>query len=471
MIPLDARLSSALEFLAQLTLPSGLTMGESFKTDSWLRDDIAIPVLSRQENGKPQFRYVWCELPKGAGKSTIAAALMLVEAAMEPATHCFITAVDADQARIILEALKGLISRSRRLKAAITQTTNLFTLSNGSFLKIMSSHEPSFHGIGAAARRTRFLLEEVTQWESPAMYHAILSQLAKHSDSQMLILTNAGLTDGWQLPARDQLKAAGAHMHVSQPGWLPSWTSPEDVEALKLTMPEPMWRRFFLNEWISGTIGQAISEADWDACLADIPALAPTVPLVLGVDAGIISDTFSVVGVSRSSGEDGKSELVSTQTYGFAMIVPKKKEAAKIAVRAVKIWTPSGTPLDFSEVYDWLAGFCRTHSVKCISFDGYQLHDFCMRFQREHQTWCEEFSQGPKRAQADVDLISLIRSGRLQHGGEPELREHVLNAALKMSTKEDTNGRFCKPRGSKKIDGIVSLSMACHQAAYLRLGQ
>ena len=465
----ESKLAQALDFVSQLTLPSGLTMGDSWAADPWIRDSICIPLLAKAPDGKPLHRFSWIELPKGSSKTTTAAALALVEAAMEPATFVYCVAVDADQAAILLDALGGLIASHPRLKAHVKEHKRLFTFSNGSRIQVMASDVPSFHGLGARARRQILILEEVCQWLSPDLYHAAISSLAKHPNSALWVLTNAGILDSWQEGARAQLAAKGAHMHISPEGWLPSWISEEDIEALRGTMPEPLWLRYFRNVWVSAVAGSAISEEEWDACAAKIPPLDPRTQLVCSIDAGVSSDSFAITAVSRDDGQ-AERELVTNHAVGFSFLKPRKVDAAKVLVRAVKIWVPEGRPLDFGGPYDWLSGFVRSHRVVCVVFDPYQLHDFATRFQQEHGVWCEPFDQGGRRSQADVDLLTLIRSGRLQHDGDPELRQHALNAALKMSIQEDTRARFVKSHSSKKIDGLVSLSMAAAQVLYLNIG-
>ena len=296
-----------------------------------------------------------------------------------------------------------------------------------------------------------------------------MASLPKHPDSQLLVITNAGIIDSWAATAKEKLVATGAWMHVSEAGWLPSWVSEESIAALRGTLPEPLLLRYFCNIWVSAVAGQAISEEEWDACAAKIPPLDPRTQLVCAIDAGVSSDSFAITAVSRDDGQ-AERELVINEAVGVSMFVPRKAEAAKVLVRAVKIWVPEGGPLDFAAPYSWLSGFVRSHRVACIVFDPYQLHDFATRFQQEHGVWCEPFDQGARRAQADVDLLTLIRSRRLLHDGSDELRTHALNAALKMSIQEDTRARFVKSHSSKKIDGLVSLSMAAAQVLYLNIG-
>lgn len=468
----DVGLDRALAFLGALVLPSGMTLAESWEADPWLRDEICIPALAKRPDGKPVNRFCWTELPKGAAKTTTGAALMLTEAAMEPATHCYVLAVDEAQAAIALDALAGLISRYPRLQAAIKQRQNLFTFSNGSRIQIMASHEPSFHGIAATARRVRFVCDELTQWPTPAMYHAALASMAKVADTAAWVLTNAGLLDSWQAEARDQLEAAGAHMFISEPGWLPSWVSQADVDALRATLPLPLWRRYFRNEWVSAVEGAAIAAADWDRCRGDIPALDSTTPVVVGIDAATVGDSFAIVAVSRGprSGSGQASEIVPYGRHGFALLMPAKVAEPEVWVRAVRIWRPpDGGAIDFRDPYQWLSTFVKEHNVLCIAYDVWQLHSWAEDFRREHRVWLEEFPQGPQRAQADADLLQLIRARRLRHDGNAELRSHALAASLRLQIAEDSRARFVKSHAAKKIDGLVSLSMASHQCLYLRL--
>ncbi len=465
----DSKLAQALAFVGELRLPSGQRLADSWKTDPWIRDNICIPLLRKAPDGRPVAMFSYIELPKGAGKTTTGAALALVEAAMEPATHIFIVAVDADQAAILLDALGGLIAGYPSLKAHVEQRLRLFTFSNGSRIQVMASDVPSFHGLGARARKLIFILEEITQWVSPDLYHAAVSSLAKHPNSALWILTNAGILDSWQESARATLADDGAHMFISAEGWQPSWVSEESLARVRRKLPEPLYFRYYKNRWASAVAGSAISEEEWDACAARIPPLDPKTQLVVGLDAGIVSDSFAITAVSRDNGE-AERELVTNDVVGFSVFVPKRTEAAKILVRQTKIWVPEGVPLDFAAPYAWLSGFVRTHRVVRIVFDPTQLHDFCTRFQQEHGVYCEPFDQGARRAQADVDLLTLIRSRRLQHDGDALLREHALNAALKMQVQEDSRARLVKSHSSKKIDALIALSMSAAAALYLDIG-
>ena len=81
----------------------------------------------------------------------------------------------------------------------------------------------------------------------------------------------------------------------------------------------------------------------------------------------------------------------------------------------------------------------------------------------------EPFQQGPRRGQADTQLLQLIRAKRLRHDGDEQLREAALGAALKLSVGEDSKARFVKSHPAKKIDALVALSMSSAETLRLNL--
>ncbi|MEX0801326.1 MAG: terminase TerL endonuclease subunit [Dehalococcoidia bacterium] len=458
----------ALAFLGQLVLPSGRTLGSSFETDPWLVDSVLAPALARDGEARPLHRRLWWEDVKGAGKTSLLGALGFTECALEPGLQCYIVAGDAEQAGLVLEALSGLLAHSPSLRRAVRQTSARFTLSNGSFLKVMSADSETFHGVGTG-RRQLYLLDELTNWpDTPrheSLYHAVMSSLAKTPSAAIRIAANPGVAGSWQAEAKEKLAAAGACMYDAPPGRLPSWVSREDVEALRLVLPEPLWARYYGGRWVSEVTGQAISTEAWDACHAELPPLDARTPLVVGIDAGVTHDCFAIVVVAKYLPPRGEPAYVHSELISLQL--PPRASEAEVWVRAVGVWEPQGVPLDFGEPRRWLAEFVREHRVVCIAYDPYQLHSWATDFGRDHGVWMAEFSQQGARAQADADLVALVRAGRLRHDGDEVLRSHALGAAFRVST--DGRARFVKAHGSKKIDALVALSMASAQGMYLNL--
>jgi len=476
MITAPAVDSRAINFLESLTLPSGLTLGEAKGRDPWFADDVLTPVMVLDEAGLPVNRHAWIELHRGAGKTTLAAAISLTEAIRGAETEIIAIASDTDQARLLLEACDGFIRRSPRLAAAVRRTQSEFRVkANGSRIRVMSSDAPSFYGVGVACRRLRIIADEVGQWLKPDLWFAAISTLPKLADAQLLAITNAGLAGSWQAQAREAVAASG--YLYAPPGVIASWITQSDLEAARAALPEPLYRRYYQNQWVS-EVGAAIDAADWDACRSQIPPLNVAEPVIVGIDAGVASDYFAIVATSRARQPEtlAPKPLHEVQSHPgwFDVLSPVTaadgSRGPEVWVRALKIWTPArGLPVDFSDPYRWLSQFVQQHNVVCCPFDEWQLYDFANRFGLEHSLWMEPFQQGPRRGQADTQLLQLIRAKRLRHDGDEQLREAALGAALKLSVGEDSKARFVKSHPAKKIDALVALSMSSAETLRLNL--
>lgn len=214
-----------------------------------------------------------------------------------------------------------------------------------------------------------------------------------------------------------------------------------EQEAKEKTPQE--FRRQHHNEWVTSE-DVFIEAAYWDACKRELPPMSQYGSVVVGVDAGITSDTFGIVAVSRSG--------------------------AEIAVRYARKWTPPANgKLDFDapdgpvEALRWLS---QNYRVAEFAYDEYQLHLLGTRLRKEGVGYFRVFAQGQDRLVADKELYDLIHARRIIHSGEPDLREHLLNANAK------TDGdklRIIKRSEDMKIDLAVCLSMASSRALLLNI--
>ncbi len=215
------------------------------------------------------------------------------------------------------------------------------------------------------------------------------------------------------------------------------------------------FRRIHRNEWTSG-IDTFVPPEWWDACQDnDISQMDKNEPLAVAMDAGVSSDNFGLVAVSKHPTIENH-----------------------VVVRHVRRWIPpKGGTITFSNPDDkndrdtpegelrWL---CGKYNVIIVPYDKYQLHDMATRFGKEGVAWMFDFSQGMMREVADSDLRTLIKERRLHHNGNPELTEHINNAAAKKGI-EERKIRIVKKASHLKCDLAVALSMSCDRILYLNL--
>ena len=219
----------------------------------------------------------------------------------------------------------------------------------------------------------------------------------------------------------------------------------------------------------------------WDALAdAQMPDLLPgdRTPLVLGVDAAVLSDSFGIVAVSRHWD-------------------PKRHD--DIAIRKVKLWRPgdfASGRIDFDVVEQWVRLICeggcangharsrkaegcrsctagevavRPFNVVQLAYDPYQLEDMTQRLNRDGVVWSKSFDQGTERLVGDGLLYRLAMAGRLVHDGNAELREHVGNARAKLQTDQESHMRIVKKSPQRKIDLAVAAAMAAKRCGELNL--
>lgn len=203
------------------------------------------------------------------------------------------------------------------------------------------------------------------------------------------------------------------------------------------------FRRLHHNEWVS-SIDAFVQPEWWAACIGDTPEFNDKTPVVVGMDAGVSSDFFALVGVSRIG------ETIYT--------------------RFTHVWKPpKGGTIDFSEVEKEVRSLCKQFHVVQIAYDAHELHDMSTRLKRDGVAWMKDFSQGQERLIADNELRTSIINKQIVHDGNAELTSCVTNANAAID-KNAHSLRIVKRADYLKIDACVALSMASHEARRLNVG-
>jgi phage terminase large subunit-like protein len=212
-------------------------------------------------------------------------------------------------------------------------------------------------------------------------------------------------------------------------------------EAAILTPGE--FERVHRNQWATSE-STFVPYEWWAACEDEMPHFDVAAPVVCGMDAGVSSDTFALVGVSR----------IEDKTY----------------VRFCRVWKPPKQgKIDFGEIDDFIRDeLVKTYNVVQIAYDPHQLHDMATRLRKDAVTWMYEFKQANPRLNADKALYDVIRDRKIIHSGDPTLTEHIRNANSK-STGDIDKLRIVKRAEHLKIDAAVALSMANSEARRLAL--
>lgn len=213
------------------------------------------------------------------------------------------------------------------------------------------------------------------------------------------------------------------------------WQTDDYYADQAAVLSESEFRRIHKNEWVSSE--DVFVPYQWWLDCAGTPPPLPDVVCV-GVDAGVVHDTFAVVCVT--------------------------KQGEIVYVRECKVWTPpKGGKVDFGDVERYLMDLKTRYSVREVAYDPMQMEHMANRLQSKLHM--RAFLQGADRLVADKMLYDAIRDGQLSHVDDPILNAHVANANAKIDG-ESGKLRIVKRNIDLPIDAAVALSMAHARARY-----
>ena len=438
LVKLDSWAVDPLAFFSDvLTHPDGTSYGDNL--DPWQVEDFR-NLAKRGGNA-------WLERPRGHAKTLDSAAFTLHHLLTTPDARAFFGAVDKEQASLAHDSITGFIRRSPLLSSTFQiGKWEVVAPSTDARLTVLAADAPGSWGL----RPSLVVCDELQAWRggtADEFFWALYSSLGK-VPGRMLVATTAGSDQrGLCWNVRSQI--------IDDPAWLfsrrgqcASWISPKFLAEQRRVLPPIIYKNVHLNEWTEVGTNALVSPEQWDACRKDVPRLLPesTTPTVLALDVGLKHDSTAIVVVTRD---------------------PDANNA--VAVRAVAIWVPpKGGEVQLrgpGSPDEWVRKFRAEHRLTQVCVDPYQARGLAQEWTNAG-IWCSDFEQGAERLRADTALVSLILERRLRHSGEPDLREHILNASAKVALGEDKL-RIVKSHPKKRVDLAVALSMAAHRCLYL----
>ena len=164
----------AVMFIENLRHTKGKWAGKRFWLLPWqeqlVRDIFGIV----KENGKRQFRTVYVEIMKKAGKSELAAAvaLYLLYADNEPSAEVYGAAADRQQASIVFDVAKQMVSMSpalMRRSKILGATKRIINHSNNGFYQVLSAEVGTKHGLNVSG----MVLDEVHVQPNRELYDVL----------------------------------------------------------------------------------------------------------------------------------------------------------------------------------------------------------------------------------------------------------------------------------------------------------
>jgi phage terminase large subunit-like protein len=492
----SGRGEAAVRFLNLLQLTEGRFAGQRNWLQPWQERLVRRIYGDVAESGRRRIRTVYCQIPRGNGKTTLCGGLALLhllsKTESEPAGQVILAAGDREQASICYNSARRMVQSDPRL-ARITAVTDSLKLirhpASDGVLKAISSEVYTKFGLSISC----LICDEIATWgvDGRDLYNTLVSSQGKRETPITIIITTAGVgrgSVGWELYAHAKRVEAG---EVTDPTFLPvlfeiapetdwrdrdAWieTNPaiasgfrslEEMEvsaarAEHIPAQVAAFERLYLNRWLDASATPWLEMAVWDEGASDIELedIDPGTRCWLGVDLSATTDLTAVVALF----EHGDGFLAVPRFFVPQEGLRRRSERDGIpyvtwAEQGFIVATP-GSVVDYGVVEQHIAELAERYRVEAIAIDRWNSTATTTRL-LEQGLPVIRFGQGTaSMSPACKELERLVLARQLYHTGCPVLRWCLGNVALEQNAAGDIKPNKAKSR--EKIDGAVALAMA-----------
>ncbi len=490
----EAAADRASEFFERfLRHGKGEWAGQPFRLMDWQRDDIIRPLFGwKRPDGTRRYRRVYVEIPRKNGKSHLAAGvgLYLTFADNEPGAEVYSAASDREQAAIVFDIARAMVETEPALSArSEVYRRSIVIPRTGSSYKVLSADVGTKHGLNAhgvifdelhtqptrdlwdvlktsmGARRQPVLFVMTTAgydrtsicWEIHE-YAAKVRDGIVPDDSLLPVIYAANREDDWTDPAVWARANPGLGQTIKV-----EYVREECATARETPAYQNTFRRLQLNQWTEQAT-RAIDMDAWEACGAAVNAEALAgCECFAGLDLSSTTDISALVLVFKRP--EGRFEVLPffwIPRDNLAQRVRRDGVPYDAWVRDGFIEATEGNVIDYDVIRARINALRKTYRIKEIAIDRWNATQLMTQLGSDGFT-VVPFGQGwVSMSGPTKELLRLIVSAKLAHGGNPVLRWMASNLAVKHDAKE--NLWPVKDESSGRIDGIVALIMGLGRA-------
>lgn len=486
----------AVRFIEHLKHTKGKWAGVPFTLLPWQRDEIIRPLFGTlRPDGTRQYRTCYCEIPKKNGKSELAAgvALKLLFADKEPGAEIYSAAADRDQASIVFNVAAQMVRQNSALMdrcKIIDSQKRIVVHKTASFYRVLSSdaftkHGFNVHGVifdelhaqpnrelwdvltlGAGDARTQPLIFAITTagydrnsicWEQHEYALKVLKGIIE-DPTFLPVIYAAEETDDWEDEAvwRKANPSLGHILDIER--IREAYHKAKETPAL-----QNAFRRLRLNQWTQQET-RWVDISAWDATAGSVvPENLVGRRCYAGLDLASTTDIAALVLVFP---EDDGSFAVLARFWipeeNMRERVKRDRVPYDVWVRQGLIHATPGNVIDYGAIKHTIKALATEFEIEEIAFDRWGAVQISQDLDAEGFTMVP-FGQGfASMSGPTKELLNLVLSKKLRHGGHPVLRWMADN----MVVKQDPAGNVKpdKAKSTQKIDGMVALIMALDRA-------
>lgn len=251
---------------------------------------------------RPPLGRFWVERTKGASKdSDLACCLLWLLAFTSRPLSCQVGAADQDQADELRKAARDILHLNPWLGGRVkVQSWRLVCDATGATAEIIAADVAGSHG----ARPDVLILNELSHVTKQEFAENLMDNAAKVPNGLVVIATNAGFTDTWQMRWRELARESGRwYFHKWDRPAL--WLDEAEIDEAKRRNSQLRYLRLWWGVWASGTgdaLDQAIIDAAVDPQAGPLTGFEPY-GFCAGLDLGVKFDlsAFVVLGADGAT--------------------------------------------------------------------------------------------------------------------------------------------------------------------------
>ena len=445
----------------------------------------------KRKDGTRRFRYVYLELPRKNGKSTLLAGvgLDLLLCDGEPGAEIYAAATKRDQARIIFDEAKRMVAASPELAQTVARfKLNLSVDLTGSKFEPLSSDERTLDGLNPHG----VLVDELHRHKNRALLDVMDTAMGSRRQPLLWIITTAGDDDPQSVYNSENDYATKV---------LEGTLDDDDVFAFIATIDkddrwdDPVaWAKANPNLGISVKMDDLARQARKAA--KSPGGLVAFKRLRLNVRSAQFERAINMDQWNKNSrGPFDPDKLGRLMCWGGLDISSKEDISAFVKVFApdadnifrvaCRFWMPAdtleeradrdnvpyrrwveegwidvtpGNVIDHGAIRDTVLADAKRFDIQGVAFDPWNATQMSVEC-NEHGVNMHEFIQGTRSyTNPTKEVRAMIAARRLDHGDNPVLRWMASN--LKVFTDRNLNEMPHKAQSTGRIDGMAALIMA-----------
>jgi phage terminase large subunit-like protein len=440
----------------------------------------------RAADGKRRFKRAYLEVAKKNGKTTLlsALALLLLIADGEGAPEVYVLAVDRDQASILFDESARMVRSSpefaSRLELVDSRKRIIDPDGNGR-ITAGSAEVSQKDGVSASC----VIFDELHRQKTRAMWDIFEYSGASREQPLKISITTAGEDTGgiWHEQREYSEKVnAGVIPDITHLGVVYRALEEDDIddprtwakanpslghtisiedfrreltEAKELPTKLANFKRLRLNIVARGE--QAFCSIEqWDACNAHA-ILTATDPILGGLDLSQLDDLTALAIVSGDPGSDVNVEMSFwLPEEGIVDLEKRHQVPYRTWADMGLITLTPGNVIDYSFIRHQINALAQERDLLKLLIDPYNATKLGLELKEQDGLPVEYIRQGYLSLSGPTkELLRLILSGQLRHGGHPILRWHASNAVAEQDAAG--NIKLSKRKSARKIDGLAAL--------------